>query len=92
MRNGTEIGDWFYLEKGSRQGDPSSSIIFIIYLERIMQIIAMLTHDLSIHGLHFNCPELADDIDLLEENLAKLQESLELVTQEDMCSKHQQYL
>ena len=38
MRNGTEIGDWFYLEKGSRQGDPPSSIIFIIYLERIMQI------------------------------------------------------
>ena len=57
-----------------------------------MQIIAMLTHDLSIHGLHFNCLELADDIDLLEENLAKLQESLELVTQEAMCSNHQQYL
>ena len=52
----------------------------------------MLTHNLSIHGLHLNCLELAGDIDLLEENLAKLQESLELVTQEAMCSKHQQYL
>ena len=24
VRNGTEVGDWFHQEKGSRQGDPSS--------------------------------------------------------------------
>ena len=84
VRNGTEIGDWFHKEKGSRQGDPSSPIICIIYLERIIQIITMLTHCLSLNGLKFNNLEFADDIDLLEESLARLQVSLEQVTQEAM--------
>ena len=49
-----------------------------------MQITAMLKHGLSIHGLKFNNLEFADDIDLLEEILERLQENLELVTQEAM--------
>ena len=44
----------------------------------------MLSHGLSIHGLTFNNLEFAGDIDLLEESLARLQESLELITQEAM--------
>ena len=44
----------------------------------------MPTHGLSIHILKFNKFEFADDIDLLEESLAKLQDSLELVTQKAM--------
>ena len=45
----------------------------------------MLTHGLSIHGLKFNNHEFADDIDLLEESLTRLQEILELVIQEAKC-------
>ena len=33
VRNGTEIGDCFPQEKDCRQGDPSSPIIFITYVE-----------------------------------------------------------
>ena len=44
----------------------------------------MLTHGLSIHGVTFNNLEFASDIDQLEESLARLQESLELITQEAM--------
>ena len=44
----------------------------------------MLTHGLSIHGVTFNYLEFPSDIDLLEESLARLQESLELITQEAM--------
>ena len=49
-----------------------------------MQIITMLTHGLSIYRLEFNNLEFVDDVDLLEESLARLQESLELVTKEAM--------
>lgn len=60
-------------------------ITFIIYLQRIMQIKTILTLGLSILGLKFNNLEFVDIIDLLEKNLAKLQESLELITLEAMC-------
>ena len=50
-----------------------------------MQIMTMQTHGLSTHRLKFNDLEFTDDIDLLEESLARLQESLELVTKETMC-------
>ena len=45
-----------------------------------MQIITMLSTSLKIHELTVNNLNFADDTDLMEGSLARLQESLELVT------------
>ena len=37
VRIGTDIGDWFPINVGTRQGDTLSPILFIAYLEKVME-------------------------------------------------------
>src|SRR6218665_867668 len=61
---------------GTRQGDPISSTTFIIYLERIMDVIRDRDTEVRIQGHNINNLEFADDIDMIEENRNKLQENM----------------
>ena len=36
VRIGTDYGEWFRTDVGTRQGDPLSPLLFIAYLERVM--------------------------------------------------------
>lgn len=76
--NSVEIGHWFHQEKSYwSKGDWSSPVISTSYLERVMHIISMLSPGLKIAGLKFNNFKFADDVYLIQESLARLQESLE---------------
>ena len=74
-----ELGDWFRQEVGSRQGDPISPTIFIIYLERIVQRLHEVSTGVSVHGRPINYLCFADDIDLMEQSLGELQTSLDTI-------------
>jgi len=61
---------------GTRQGDPISSTTFIIYLERIMDVIRDRDTGVRIQGHNLNNLKFADDIDTIQENRNKLQENM----------------
>lgn len=82
VRVGNEVGEWFRQEKGSRQGDPLSPVIFIVYLERVMQRLCRNMTGVSIHGRRINNLRFADDVTLFEESWDQLQESLDIVASE----------
>src|SRR6218665_2060351 len=74
VRVDKELGEWFRMTVGTRQGNPISSTTFIIYLERIMDIIR--DREVRIQGHNINNLKFADDIDMIEENRNKLQENM----------------
>jgi Reverse transcriptase (RNA-dependent DNA polymerase) len=73
VRVGSELGAWFEVTAGSRQGDPISPTTFITYLERVMGEIKENTTGISIHGHRLNNLQFADDIDLIEGSRDELQ-------------------
>jgi len=60
---------------GTRQGDPILAITFIIYLERIMDVIRDRDTGVRIQGHNINNLKFADEIDMIEEDIDKLQET-----------------
>ena len=62
----SSTGEWFRTSVGVRQGCPPSSILFNIFLERIMSD-ALEEHDgkVSIGGRPITNLRFADDIDAL---------------------------
>ena len=79
VRFGNDIGDWFRQEKGSRQGGPLSPVIFIVYLERVMQRLCRNTTGVSVQGRLINNLRFANDVNLLEESWTQLQGSFDIV-------------
>jgi hypothetical protein len=77
VRVGQELGEWFEQRVGTRQGDPVSPVIFITYLERAMDKNEVNRKGITISGETIDDLRFADDIDLLEENIDNLQESLD---------------
>ena len=77
VRVGQELGEWFEQRVGTRQGDPVSPVIFITYLERAMDKNEGNRKGITISGEKIDDLRFADDIDLLEENIDTLQESLD---------------
>src|SRR6218665_3830348 len=76
VRVDKELGEWFRITVGTRQGDPISATTFIIYLERIMDVIRDRDTEVRIQGHNINNLKFADDIDMIEENRNKLQENM----------------
>src|SRR6218665_262488 len=73
VRVDKELGEWFRMTVGTRQGDPISSTTFIIYLERIMDVIRDRDTEVRIQGNNINNLKFADDIEMIEGNRNKLQ-------------------
>ena len=78
VRVGKEQGEWFRTDVGTRQGDPMSPLLFIAYLDRIMDQIRQNICEVSIGGISINNLRFADDIDLLEEDISSLRSQIEL--------------
>ncbi len=79
VKFGQETGRWFRQEVGTRQGDPLSPLIFITYLERVMDAKQEERHGVCVNGERFDNLRFADDIDLLEYSCERLQQSLNSV-------------
>jgi len=77
-----ELGDWFRTTRGTKQRDPISPTSFIAYLERMMEGMKEENEiGIKIQGRRINNLRSADDIDLIEENRERLQESLTQMTE-----------
>ena len=62
VRVDRELGKWFRMTLGTRQGNLISSTTFIIYLERIMDVIRNRDTKVRIQGHNINNLKFADDI------------------------------
>ncbi len=69
VRVGQQEGEWFGQTIGTRQGDPVSPVIFITYLERVMDAEQDERQGVCISGELFDNLRFADDIDLMELDL-----------------------
>jgi hypothetical protein len=81
VRVGQQEGEWFVQTIRTRQGDPVSPVIFITYLERVMDAEQDERQGVCISGEFFDNLRFADDIDLMELDLEKLQRSLNSVSE-----------
>ena len=80
VRIGMDLGEWFQSSVGTRQGDPLSPLLFITYLERIMDQITSNSFGINVGGTMISNLRFADDIDLLNDNHFSLQEHIEQLT------------
>jgi Reverse transcriptase (RNA-dependent DNA polymerase) len=64
---GQELGDWFKISVGTRQGNPLSPTTFIPYFKRVMDGMQDNDPGFSIHGYQLNNLRIADDVDLMED-------------------------
>ena len=81
VRLGTDIGEWFKTSVGTRQGDPLSPLMFIAYLDRVMDKIKQENSGVNISGTQVNNLRFADDIDLLDEDCDSLHQQMEKIKQ-----------
>ena len=77
VRIGKNQGEWFHADLGTRQGDPLSPLLFITYLERVMDHTKESNYGIRLGGTLVNNLRFADDIDLINEDFKSLQEQLE---------------
>lgn len=78
VRIGNEHGEWFHTNVGTRQGDPMSPLLFISYLDRVMDQVRQNNCGIQIGGMWINNLRFADDIDLIDEDSSSLQSQIEL--------------
>ena len=76
VRIGKESGEWFRTDVGTRQGDPMSPLLFIAYLDRVMDQVRQNTCGVSIGGISMHNLRFADDI-ILEEDISSLRSQIE---------------
>jgi hypothetical protein len=81
-----DIGDWFNTNKGTRQGDPISPLVFISDLERAMDGVKEKCKGISIQGVNINNLRFADDIDVMEENAEELTRTVQCLS--DDCKPY----
>ena len=72
VRIGRHQGEWFRTNVGTRQGNPLSSVLFITYLERVMDHMKESNCEIRLGGTLVNNLRFADDIDLIDENYKSL--------------------
>jgi Reverse transcriptase (RNA-dependent DNA polymerase) len=80
VRVGSELGAWFEVTVGSRQGDPISPTTFITYLERVMDGVKENTTGISIHGHRLSNLRFAYNIDLIKGSRDELQKSFQILS------------
>jgi hypothetical protein len=78
VRTGKENGECFQTDVEIRQGDPLSPLLFIAYLERVMDQLRHNTCEINIGGKFINNLRFADDINLIHEDVSSLQRRIEL--------------
>jgi hypothetical protein len=78
VRIGKENGEWFQTDVGTRQGDPLSPLLFIAYLDRVMDQVRQNACGINIGGIRINNLRFADDIDLIDEDVSSLRNQIEL--------------
>ena len=77
IRINKENGEWFHTSVAIRQGDPLFPLLFITYLERIMEKVKQNSCGISINGNIIKNLRFADDIDLIDENFNNLRKQIE---------------
>jgi len=75
---GKENGEWFRTDVGTRQGDPLSPLLFIAYLDRVIDQVRQNICGVNIGGISINNLRFADDIDLIDEEISSLGSQIEL--------------
>lgn len=81
IRINKENGEWFHTNVGTRQGDPLSPLLFITYLERIMDLTQQNPYGVNLNGTLVNNLRFADDIDLIDEKFDNLVKQVETTTE-----------
>src|SRR6218665_1107318 len=82
VRIGNVWGEWFATNRGTRKGDPISPNTFILVLERILDKIRDKEGGVKIGGTRINNLTFADDIDLIEEDAQRLEETIRALNEE----------
>ena len=77
VRIGKNQGAWFRTDVGTRQGDSPSPLLFIAYLERVMDDLKESKSGINISGTIVNNLRFADGIDLIGEECSSLQKQFE---------------
>ena len=67
VRVGRYQGEWFHTNVGTRQDHPFSPLLFITYLERIMDHVKESNCGIRLSGTLVNNLRFVDDIDLIDE-------------------------
>ena len=62
VRIGQDIGEWFEMSVGTKQGDSISPNLFITLLERVMDRIGDMESGISVNGMEISNLRFADDI------------------------------
>ena len=81
VRVGNENGEWFGTDVGTRQGDPLSPLLFIAYLDRVIDQVRENACGVNIGGIRISNLRFADDIDLIDEDIDSLQCQIEQTTE-----------
>jgi len=67
VRVANTVDSWFTTHAGTKQGDPVSPTVFVIYLEWIIETVQQIeASGVSIQGQCINNLRFADDVDLLD--------------------------
>jgi hypothetical protein len=75
---GKDKGEWFRTDVGTRQSDPLPRLLFIAYLERVIDQVRQNTCGINISGILINNLRFADDIDVIDEDVCSLEPQIEL--------------
>lgn len=70
-------GPYFNIEKGVRQGDPLSSILFNCLLEEVFKTLDWQGKGINVNGEYLNNLRFADDVILIAKNPTELEEMVE---------------
>ena len=62
---------------GTRQGDPLSLLLFVAYLERVIEHVKESTCGIRLDGILVNNLRFVDNIDLIDEDYKSLREQVE---------------
>ena len=77
VRIGKENGEWFRTDVGTRHGDPMSPLLFIAYLDQVIDQVRQNTCGINIGEISINNLRFTDNIDLLDEDISSLRSQSE---------------